>query len=261
MLTCREISDLTTEYAEGALDADTRRRFEAHLSGCPACEAWVRQMQIAVRAASALPPPELPAALRAELLRRFDGWQAQRATPAPEPGSLAARARSSLPAALLLLAAAAVLALARHRSHAVQDWAIGLGLAGVGLALAAWLRRLTPGFVLAAAATALLAALARGRSGPLSALGGLDCILTEAGMALGAMGAAWLTLRKGASGSLRPALAAWAVAGVLVGDAALQIACADNASLPHLLVFHAGGVLAVIAAGWIRSRPVPAATW
>jgi hypothetical protein len=54
---------------------------------------------------------------------------------------------------------------------------------------------------------------------------------------------------------LRPGLGAWAVAGALAGDATLQITCSHHAALSHLLVFHAGGVLAVLAASWLWSRP------
>jgi hypothetical protein len=262
VLTCKQISDLATEYAEGALDVEATRRFEEHVAGCPACEAWVRQLQVVARAAGALPAPELPDALAAELMRRFDDWQARgaRAALAPVGATSPTRPRPSLLAALAVAVAGSVLvALARNPSHAPQDWALGIGLAGTALALAAWLRSFTPGFALAAGAMALLAALVRGREGALDVASGLECLMTEALLAAGGAGAAWLVLRRGAAGVPRPALAAWAVAGALVGDAALQVTCTQHASLPHLLAFHAGGVLAVVVLGWLRARPSPEA--
>ena len=47
-LTCRELVELVTEYLDGALPAEERDIFEAHLAACPGCEAYVEQIRSAV---------------------------------------------------------------------------------------------------------------------------------------------------------------------------------------------------------------------
>lgn len=75
MLSCKEITELVTEYAEGRLSLGQRLRFQLHLGMCRHCRAYVRQMRATVAAAGRLPPPELPPGTEAELMRRFEGWK------------------------------------------------------------------------------------------------------------------------------------------------------------------------------------------
>jgi anti-sigma factor RsiW len=75
MLTCKEITELVTAYAEGQLSFTDRLRFQLHVGMCRNCRAYVRQMKATVAALGKLPPPELSPELRDELLRRFDGWK------------------------------------------------------------------------------------------------------------------------------------------------------------------------------------------
>ena len=44
-LTCRDFVELVTDYLEGALDQDTRARFEQHIAVCPGCETYLQQMR------------------------------------------------------------------------------------------------------------------------------------------------------------------------------------------------------------------------
>jgi anti-sigma-K factor RskA len=58
-------------YAVGALDGDDLEQFEAHLPGCNACQATVREAQETLtRATLSMPPQPPPAAARAALMRR-----------------------------------------------------------------------------------------------------------------------------------------------------------------------------------------------
>jgi len=41
MLTCRELFDFLTEYAEGTLPAEQKARFEEHLGVCSQCEEFL----------------------------------------------------------------------------------------------------------------------------------------------------------------------------------------------------------------------------
>lgn len=254
MLSCKQITELATEHADGALDAATRARLEAHLGGCPACRAWVGQLRLTAAALGSLPPPELPPALAAELERRFEGWRERlEATRGSGPVVAGRPGLGALPAVIGALAA--LVGLARNPSRAPRDWLLGLSLAAVAVGLAALVRRLTARFAVAALSAALVAALVAGGEGPLGATDGLDCLATLVAMAAGATGVAWLLARRKHASPERSALAAWAVAGALAGDAGLQISCGHHASLPHLLVFHAAGVLAVVAAAWWLARP------
>lgn len=78
MLTCKQIAELVTAYAEGQLGVADRLRFQLHLGLCANCRTYVRQMKATARALGRLPEPELPPELEAELLRRFEGWKAKR---------------------------------------------------------------------------------------------------------------------------------------------------------------------------------------
>jgi anti-sigma factor RsiW len=75
---CRQVTELVTDWAEGRLSLADRLRFQAHLGLCRGCRAYVRQVKAAARAAGRLPPPELPKPLEEELARRFQGWTARR---------------------------------------------------------------------------------------------------------------------------------------------------------------------------------------
>lgn len=78
MLTCKQIAELVTAYVEGQLRFTDRLRFRLHISMCPNCKTYVRQLQVTARALGKLPEPEIPPELQAELLRRFEGWKGQR---------------------------------------------------------------------------------------------------------------------------------------------------------------------------------------
>jgi len=57
-LTCPEVVERVTDYLEGALTPAMRRRFEAHLEGCPDCMAYVVGFTQTVNALSELPPED-----------------------------------------------------------------------------------------------------------------------------------------------------------------------------------------------------------
>ena len=78
MLTCREITELVTDYAEGRLSRWDRLRFQLHLGMCRSCRRYVRQLETTARALGKLPPPEVPPELEGELARRFESWRKKR---------------------------------------------------------------------------------------------------------------------------------------------------------------------------------------
>ncbi|WP_242338838.1 MULTISPECIES: anti-sigma factor [Anaeromyxobacter] len=78
MLTCKELTELVTDYAEGNLSFVDRLRFRVHIGMCRDCRRYVRQVKATAAALGALPVPELSPDLEQELLRRFDDWKQTR---------------------------------------------------------------------------------------------------------------------------------------------------------------------------------------
>jgi anti-sigma factor RsiW len=71
MMSCKEITDLVTDYVERRLSFRQRLRFHVHLGTCRHCRAYLRQIRETIRLTGRLPEPKLPASLEAELLARF----------------------------------------------------------------------------------------------------------------------------------------------------------------------------------------------
>jgi anti-sigma factor RsiW len=70
-LTCIEVVELVSDYLDGALDTETRRRVERHLTVCPPCRVYVEQVRETVRTLGHLPGDELPAYAVDELEAAF----------------------------------------------------------------------------------------------------------------------------------------------------------------------------------------------
>jgi anti-sigma factor RsiW len=78
-MACRELVELVTAYFEGSLSRSDRRRFRAHLRGCPHCTAYVEQMRMIIEATGRLTEEDIPPQARDELLEAFRGWREGRA--------------------------------------------------------------------------------------------------------------------------------------------------------------------------------------
>ena len=80
MLTCREITELVTDYLEGHLGFADRLRFQFHLGMCKHCRAYLRQLRATMGAVKKLRDEDagakIPDDVQAELLRRFRDWKA-----------------------------------------------------------------------------------------------------------------------------------------------------------------------------------------
>ena len=74
-MACRELVEVVTSYLEGALPAQDRRRFEAHLEECPYCVTYLDQMRQTISALGELPPESIPPDRRAAILEAFRGWR------------------------------------------------------------------------------------------------------------------------------------------------------------------------------------------
>jgi anti-sigma factor RsiW len=73
-IACQELVELVTDYLEGALSERDRRRFEAHIAGCPHCTAYVEQIRLTIRATGGLSEAQLDPVARDELLAAFRTW-------------------------------------------------------------------------------------------------------------------------------------------------------------------------------------------
>ena len=76
-LVCRQAVELVTDYLEGTLTGRPRRRFEAHLAGCPHCTEYLVQMRETIRLAGRLEPEDLTPQQRDEFVDLYRRWQAE----------------------------------------------------------------------------------------------------------------------------------------------------------------------------------------
>jgi anti-sigma factor RsiW len=74
-MACRELVELVTEYLEGALPDDDRRRLEAHLAECPYCEEYIAQMRRTIEMLGHLPAEIVEPSRRTRVLEAFRGWR------------------------------------------------------------------------------------------------------------------------------------------------------------------------------------------
>jgi anti-sigma factor RsiW len=73
-LTCHEVIEIITDYLDGALPADDRRRVEEHLAICDGCTTYLEQMRETIRLTGMLTEEQIPEAQKRELLEAFRTW-------------------------------------------------------------------------------------------------------------------------------------------------------------------------------------------
>ena len=75
-LVCQQAVELVTHYLEGVLPRSRRRRFEAHLAGCPDCPEYLAQMRAIITLAGSITPDDLIPHARSDLIDLYRRWQA-----------------------------------------------------------------------------------------------------------------------------------------------------------------------------------------
>jgi predicted anti-sigma-YlaC factor YlaD len=75
MLTCRELTELVTDYLERRLSLADRLRFEMHLGMCSHCRAYLRQMKQTIRTLGTIGEQDIPDDMSQRLLARFREWK------------------------------------------------------------------------------------------------------------------------------------------------------------------------------------------
>jgi anti-sigma factor RsiW len=68
---CNELVELVTAYFDGALDEDTRARFDAHLTMCDGCENYLHQFRATIDTVGRIRDEHLDPEYRDRLLRAF----------------------------------------------------------------------------------------------------------------------------------------------------------------------------------------------
>jgi predicted anti-sigma-YlaC factor YlaD len=85
MLSCKQITELVTDYLEGRMSLADRMRFQMHVGMCKHCRAYLRQMKVTIETLGQLPDEPMPDDVRDELRKRFADWHASRGGGKPEP--------------------------------------------------------------------------------------------------------------------------------------------------------------------------------
>ena len=75
MMTCKELTELITDYLEGRLSIWDRMMFQMHVGMCRHCREYLRQMKTTVRTVGALPAEAPPPEVTDALLARFKDWK------------------------------------------------------------------------------------------------------------------------------------------------------------------------------------------
>ena len=76
-LVCQQAVELVTDYLEGALSRRDRRRFEAHLRGCPNCTAYLEQIRTTIRLTGTFEAEDLTPDARADLTELYRRWRSE----------------------------------------------------------------------------------------------------------------------------------------------------------------------------------------
>jgi anti-sigma factor RsiW len=68
---CNQLVQLVTAYLEGAMDVETRARFDMHMLECPPCGDYVEQFRSTIDTLRRMSDDDLDPAFRARLLAAF----------------------------------------------------------------------------------------------------------------------------------------------------------------------------------------------
>ena len=74
-IVCQQAVELVTDYLEGALSRRDRRRFEAHLAGCPNCSAYLEQIRLTIALTGSIDPDELTPEATEDLVNLYRRWR------------------------------------------------------------------------------------------------------------------------------------------------------------------------------------------
>ncbi len=76
-IVCQEAVELVTDYLEGTLSRRSRRRFEAHLRGCPNCAGYLEQIRMTIELTGTVEPEDLTPEAKADLTELYRRWRSE----------------------------------------------------------------------------------------------------------------------------------------------------------------------------------------
>lgn len=210
MLTCKEVTERSTDFMEGGMSPLGKLAFLAHLAMCRACRSYMSQMRRTVTLLGRYGREQAPQPVPAELMAMFRAWR-------PPAGAVSIGRATRVLARLERL-------LAGTRSYIAV-----LAVVVTSGALLGFVRPIPGAAVPFAAGFACL---------------GMEILAGLLPLA-GVLTLVWHGRRPTASG----VLAFVAGAGALVGQASLHFTCPADGLRVHMLAFHLGGVLLAILLG------------
>lgn len=77
MLSCRELTELVTEYLEGRMPLRRRMAFWFHVGMCGHCRTYLKQMKATVRILGQLPAEPIPPDVAKAMLHQFRNWKSE----------------------------------------------------------------------------------------------------------------------------------------------------------------------------------------
>jgi anti-sigma factor RsiW len=75
-LVCQQAVELVTDYLESRLPRADRRRYEAHLAGCPHCTEYLAQMRKTIALTGTLTPDDLTPQMQDDFVALYRQWRA-----------------------------------------------------------------------------------------------------------------------------------------------------------------------------------------
>jgi predicted anti-sigma-YlaC factor YlaD len=72
---CQDVVELLTDYLEGALSADLRRRIDEHLGACDGCTNALEQLRETILLTGRLTEDQVPPAEREAVREAFIEWR------------------------------------------------------------------------------------------------------------------------------------------------------------------------------------------
>jgi len=85
-LVCQQAVELVTDYLESRLPRGDRRRYEAHLAGCPHCTEYLAQMRKTIELTGTLTPDDLTPQMQDEFIDLYRQWRTGQPEDGPPPG-------------------------------------------------------------------------------------------------------------------------------------------------------------------------------
>jgi anti-sigma factor RsiW len=85
-LVCQQAVELVTDYLEGTLARADRRRYEAHLAGCPHCTEYLAQMRKTIELTGTLTADDLTPQMQDDFIALYRQWHEDQPGESPPGG-------------------------------------------------------------------------------------------------------------------------------------------------------------------------------